>query len=50
MDRQLTVEKMAIVITEIRKNEFKLPSEVIDKFLENLYYKWLEQKVADILK
>jgi len=50
IDRQLTPEKIKLVMTEIRKNEFDLPTEIIDRFLENLYYKWLELKVTDILK
>ena len=50
MDRQLTPEKIKLVITEIRKNELQLPIEIIDQFLGDLYYKWLELKVADILK
>jgi hypothetical protein len=50
LDRQLNPEKIKLVITEIRKNEFNIPTEVIDRFLNDLYFKWLEQKVADILK
>lgn len=50
LDRNLDVAKIDLVLKEIRKNEYNFPQDVIDQFLNDLYFKWLELKVASILK
>lgn len=49
ISKPLDLTKMQNIIKEIRKNELNLPSDVIDRFLNDLYFQWLQQKVDNLL-
>jgi len=47
--KPVDLTSMQNIIKEIRKNELNLPSDVIDRFLNDLYFQWLQQKVDSLL-
>ena len=50
ISKPLDLTLMLNIIKEIRKNELNLPSDIIDRFLNDLYFQWLQQKVDSLLK
>jgi len=49
INKPVDLALMLNIIKEIRKNELNLPSDVIDRFLNDLYFQWLQQKVDSLL-
>lgn len=49
ISKPIDLPTMQNIITTIRKNELGLPSDVIDRFLNDLYFQWLQQKVDSLL-
>ena len=47
--KPVDLTSMQNIIKEIRKNELNLPSDVIDRFLNDLYFQWLQHKVDSLL-
>lgn len=50
VNKAIDLPSIQNIIGIIRKNEMGLPSEVIDRFLNDLYFQWLQAKVDSLLK
>ena len=49
ISKPIDLPTMQNIITTIRKNELNLPSDIIDRFLNDLYFQWLQHKVDSLL-
>ena len=49
ISKPIDLPTMQTIITTIRKNELGLPSDIIDRFLNDLYFQWLQHKVDSLL-
>ena len=49
ISKPLDLTLMLNIIKEVRKNELNLPSDIIDRFLNDLYFQWLQKKVDSLI-